>query len=323
MSPLFGPSAESVLSRGTPAQGTIVGIRIGWSHDDPPQRLDEYAVSAGDTVYGVRQQLSPDADVRLGMSVGLRVDGKAAVIEWGSLETRRWKTLGTPPAAGIEDDGNGMRAARAKWIPAAITIVAITERSVMLGMATVHDVSVHVTPSGQASYETVLKNIQPAHYATHLFAPGTDVSGWVNPSRLDTVLIDWAASAVDAPGVGATSVVPQKTGGLFGGGATSVGAAAPSAAVADEPPIELPGFMKNFGFTSTSPDEVADDVSWEAFIAVFRATGSGAIQGAEADAIAVQHGIAAGEWDAAQTRWMNRIAKDMKLGIAFGKALNG
>lgn len=304
MSPLFGPKPEAVLTRGTPGQGTIVGIRISYSHDDPPERLDDYAVLVNGTTYGVRQSLMPEGEVRLGMSVPVRVDGSALVIEWGDVQTYGWKSLSKVPASGIDDDSRGLGAARKKWTPATITLGAVSTRAVLMGLASVNDVAVEVAAAGEPPYETVIKKVQPAHYATHLLAPGTVVPGWIKPGRLDTVLIDWAAAALATPGVGAASALPD----------------------APEPeidPTQLPGFARKLGMTSMSPDEVSDPVDWDTFILVFKATGNGSVRGADADGIAQRHGVPAGEWDAAQARWMSRISKDMKLGMAFGQALNG
>jgi hypothetical protein len=227
MSPLFGPSAETILGRGTPAQGRIIGIAVRYSRDDPPIRLDEYAVESNGEIYGIRQGLSPDDDVRLGMNVGLRIDGKAAVIEWGDGGTHRWKSLGTPPAPGIDDDTEGLGGARKKWRAATVTVVALTPRSVML------DLTVTVTISGEEPYETTLPKVSPAHYATHLVAIGTVVPAWVNPSRLDKVQVDWAAGAAANPGAGVPSALPEGP---------------------------VPGFLSKLGVTSTTPDAVEDDV---------------------------------------------------------------
>jgi hypothetical protein len=321
MSPLFGPSAETILSRGTPAQGRIIGISVRYSHDDPPIRLDEYAVESNGEIYGIRQQLSPDDDVRLGMNVGLRIDGKAAVIEWGDGGTHRWKSLGTPPAPGIDDDTEGLGGARKKWRAASVTVVALTPRSVMLGMGTVLDLTVTVAISGEEPYETTLPKISPAHYATHLVSIGTVIPAWVNPSRLDKVQVDWAAGAAAHPGAGVPSALPEGAGEPIS--MMSVDAVTTAAASGDLPDLPVPGFLSKLGVTSTTPDAVEDDVPWDTFIAAFKATGSGAKQGAEADALASAVGVPAGEWDAVQARWMKRISRDMKLGIAFGQALNG
>ena len=321
MSPLFGASAENVLSRGTPAQGRIIGIAIRYTHDDPPVRLDEYAVESNGEIYGIRQHLRPDSDVRLGMSVGLRIDGKAAVIEWGDGDTHRWKTLGTPPAPGIDDDTEGLGGARKKWRSASVTVLALTPRSVLFGMGSVLDLTVNVAIPGEEPYETTIPKISPAHYATHLVAVGTVVPAWVNPGRLDKVQVDWAAGAAASPGVGMPPAMPDSAREPIS--MMSVDAGTTAAASGDLPDVPVPGFLSKLGVTSSTPDEVEDAVPWETFIAAFKATGNGAKQGAEADALAVAAGVPAGEWDAVQARWMKRISRDMKLGIAFGQALNG
>lgn len=323
MSPLFGPSADDVVARGVLAQGTIVGIEVRYTHDDPPLRLDEYTVESGGTTYGIRQRLSPESEVRLGMSVSLHIDGKNAVIEWGDVNTYRWKPISPPPAAGIVDETNGLGGARKRWTAATATVLGLETRSSMLGLSTANDLKVQIAIAGQEPYETTLSKVEPAHYATHLVAAGSVIPAWVNPSRLDKVQLDWAAGAVANPGVSAASGLPQRSEAprsmmSFGGGDASEESAGDSM-----PDIAVPGFLKKLGVTSTTPDQVEDAVPFDTFVAVFKATGNGAVQGAEAEKIATGLGIPAGEWDAAQTRWMQRIARDMKLGTAFSKALNG
>ncbi len=104
MSPLFGPDAGRVQLEGTRTPGTLVGIQVGVTSEEESSRFSDYAVEAGGTVYGIRQDLAPDDQIRLGMPVTLLVHGTAAVIEWGDSGTYRWKMLKTPPAPGIVDD---------------------------------------------------------------------------------------------------------------------------------------------------------------------------------------------------------------------------
>ena len=211
MSPLFGAGAENVVRRGTPAQGRIIGIAIRYSHDNPPVRRDEYAVESNGEIYGIRQRLSPEDEVRLGMNVGLRIDGKAAVIEWGDGGIGRWKSLGTPPAPGIDDDSEGLGVARKKWKAATVTVLSLTPSGVTPGAGTALDLVVNVVIPGDKPYETTIAKITPAHYATHLVALGTVIPAWVNPDRLDKVQVDWAAGAAASPGVGLPSTLPVES----------------------------------------------------------------------------------------------------------------
>lgn len=353
MSPLFGPSASALLSRGSVAAGRITGIAIRYSEEDSPLRVADYAVESNGTVYGIRQELSPATEVRLGMPVQLRVDGKAAFIEWGDIDTNDWKSLRNPPQPGVTDSPQSLASARKRWTAASATLGALTERSVLMGLGTAYDVTIVVTIAGQEPYETAIKGVRPGTYATHLVAPGSVVPVWVKPGRLDKVLIDWAAAAEQTPGVGTTSAMPDSAprdsfgtgftgeaaggassvhaggahmggvepGGVHGGGVGVSGPGAQAGTQAGAP--QLPAFLSAMGITSTSPDEIDDPVSFETFIAAFKATGSGSIRGPEADALASAVGVPAGEWDAVQARWMKRISRDMTLGMAFGQALHG
>jgi hypothetical protein len=210
MSPLFGPSADKVRERGTATPGKIVGIEIRMTHDDDPVRLDEYAVEAGGTVYGVRQSLSPVSDVRLGMPVTLRVDGKAAVIDWGEFSDARWKTLSTPPAAGITDprlgdNRTGLEKARTGTRVTA-TVLEFVSRSVAFGLGRVLDVRCSVQADGGAPHEATSPKVDAPFYAAHLVTVGATLLAW--ESAKGSLVIDWPASAEADPGVGRPAAGP-------------------------------------------------------------------------------------------------------------------
>lgn len=274
MSPLFGPSADKLLTGGTPVPGTITGIEVKSTHDEDSVRYYEWAVEAGGTMYGIRQELSPTSSVRLGMPVTLRVDGKNAVIEWGDNSLHRWKMLGTPPAAGIIDDhdvsGNrgALSKARKGGKSATVTILEMVNRSVALGLASTVDARVRVEPTSGAPYEGTAPNVNNVPgYATHLPVVGAKLPAWETKGFFggEGIMIDWPAAAVANPGVGAASVAPKPTGGLFGGatGALATMKADTEAASSTTPPAdgempEIPDYakklMKKFG---VDPDSLS------------------------------------------------------------------
>jgi len=226
MSPLFGPDAGRVQLNGTRTAGTIVGIEVNITSDEGATRFNDYAVEAGGTVYGIRQDLDPDDEIRLGMPVTLLVDGTAAVIEWGDSGTYRWKMLKTPPAAGIADDldGSGNRGAMKRirrGTAVAVTLLEFSVRKVALGLGESVDAKVRAVPGGGGEpFEATIPAMQQTPgYAAHLPAIGATLPGWIRSGLLggESVVIDWAAAANADPGVGRPPApLPGKRGGLLG-----------------------------------------------------------------------------------------------------------
>ena len=78
MNLLHKSAASRVLAKGTPMQGTIVGLHVwesGGGEDSPVILHEAYAVEADGCLFAVHQNLEPKSQVRLGMPVELRVDG--------------------------------------------------------------------------------------------------------------------------------------------------------------------------------------------------------------------------------------------------------
>jgi hypothetical protein len=278
MSPLFGPSPYQILTDGTPTPATIVGIEIKTTHDDDSVRYAEYAVEAGGTVYGIRQDLFPFDEVRLGMPVSLRIDRSNAVIDWNSSGTQRWKMLKTPPAAGVADDHDvndnrgALTKARAGGRSATVTILELQTRSVALGLATALDARVRVEPADGAAYEaTIPKFDRVPGYAAHLPVVGATLPAWQTRGLLggEGIMIDWPAAAMARPGVGEPSQALGSGIGLFGGGAsdsTSMGGAGADGGAGTEGGAgaepEIPDYakklMKKFG---VDPDSLKPPAS--------------------------------------------------------------
>ena len=260
MSPLFGPSADKVRETGTPTPGIISGLEVTSTHEEDVDRYYLWAVQAGGVTYGIRQELVPLHDVRLGMPVELRVDGNNAVIVWGDDMTIRWKMLKTPPSAGIVDDydlaGNkgALSKARRDGTSATVTIGALVERSVAMGLAAVIDAKVRVESAERGSYDATVENVSNVPgYASHLPVVGAVLPAWETRGMFggERVLVDWPAAAMADPGVGKPTASPKAKGGLFGAVSGFIEKAeADSAAVSQTEP-EIPdyakGFMKKFG----------------------------------------------------------------------------
>ncbi|CAN5504806.1 hypothetical protein BH09ACT4_BH09ACT4_15150 [soil metagenome] len=229
MSPLFGPNPDKILTTGQPVPGSVTGIEVKFTHDDPRVAYAEYAVEANGTSYGIRQDLSPWGEVRLGMAVTVRVDGANAVIEWNNSGTRRWKMLRTPPAAGItddfDDDGNSgaLSKARRGGRGATATILELVNRSVAFGLGSTVDARVRVDPATGEPYEATVANINRVPgYATHLPVVGARLIAWETKGFMggEGVKIDWPASAEADPGVGTVGQAPTPSPGLMTGGSS-------------------------------------------------------------------------------------------------------
>ena len=204
---LFGVKFADLWRSGAEEPGAIVGIRVSEKSDDESSvRIEEYAVEVGGSVLGIRQNLSPVDEVRLGMPVTVRRDGKHAVIAWGSPQPGNWKTLGTPPAHGI-DDNRTLTVLKLTGKKARAEILSIGSRSKMLGLVSVNEVRFRVTPDdGSEPFETTATRVEPAYYATHLFVVGSVLPAYRRAIDPSSVRIDWAAAAMAEPGVGVRSL---------------------------------------------------------------------------------------------------------------------
>jgi len=317
---LFGPSFMKVWNQGEPAEGRIVGIRRAEiSEDESTYEIEDYAIDVGGELVGVRQKLIPREEVRLGMPVTVHRLGKAAVMRWGSPADNRWKVV-KPPALGIEDKVAGPP--RGGWTPHEAEIVDLGSRAGLLGLTTVAQAKLRLSDGSEA----LIDKFAVPFYATHLRAVGSKVPVLQHPRDAAKVRVDWPAAAVSNPGVGLApapdTVATATESGLSMGAGEG---------------ISVPGFGKTglfdrmqeglvaataglYGADVNAGSEAEDPVSWDTFIAV-----TVAIRDEPAtapDEVAQRHGVPAGEWAAANNRWMGRTMKDWKLGAAYGQALS-
>ncbi len=336
MSPLFGPDAGRVQLEGTRTPGTLVGIQVGVTSEEESSRFSDYAVEAGGTVFGIRQDLAPDDQIRLGMPVTLLVHGSAAVIEWGDSGTDRWKMLKTPPAHGIVDDldDNDNRGAMNKirlGTATAVTLLEFTTRSVALGLGEAVDARVRAVPDGGEPYEATIKKIGGVPgYAAHLPVIGATLPAFVRSGMLggESLVIDWAAAANADPGVGRAPAPLPGRGGLLGqlaGGAMGTEAAESDAEAAA---LAVPAFaqkmMDRVTGSQAPPDGGGTDddvVSWQTFLDVQHQIDWGPLKKKEIEAYAVSRGVPPGEWPAAQRRWQVRMGSDMALMTEYGQRM--
>ena len=260
MSPLFGADPNKIRDSGTPVPGVITGLEVTSTHEEDVDRYYLWAVDAGSITYGIRQELIPVHDVRLGMPVELRVAGRDAVIMWGDEMLIRWKMLKTPPAPGIVDDydlaGNkgALSKARSGGKTATVTITGLVERSVAMGLGAVIDATVRVESADRGSYDATVQNVSNVPgYATHLPVVGAVLPAWETRGMFggEHVIVDWPAAATADPGVGRPSVVPKAKGGLMGAATGMFEKMQSDSAAVSQTEPEIPdyakGFMKKFG----------------------------------------------------------------------------
>jgi hypothetical protein len=339
MSPLFGPDAGRVQSKGTRTPGTIIGIETQVTSEESSTRYCEYAVEAGGTVYGIRQDLAPDDGIRLGMPVTLAIDGTNAVIEWADSGTNRWKMLKTPPVPGIVDDldGSGNRGAMKRvrrGTPVAVTLLDFSVRKVAFGLGESVDAAVRAVPDGGGDpIETTIPAMQQAPgYASHLVVKGATLPGWIRSGLTGTsIVIDWAAAANADPGVGRPPApLPGQRGGLLGQLAGGTAGTEEADDVAEAAP-ELPAFAQKLLGRAGVPQEgdgtggaegAADVVSWETFLDVQHQIDWGPLKKKEIEDYAVSRGVPPGEWPAAQRRWQLRMSSDMALVAEYGQRMS-
>lgn len=218
---LFGPNADKILTRGSVGSGTLIGIDVTYNHDDPPRRLDTYAIRLDDgTILGVRQRLSPDSMVRLGMRLVVRVVGGDAVIDWAATgsdigfaattNTSGWKSVKDAPAAGIVEDK--VDKLRRKATTAWLDIASISERSRFAGLATSTMLDVIVHLPGDSPYSANIK-LEVDYYAAHLPVVGARLPCLVRMNKLHAPTIDWPSAAMATPGVGQPPVQLGSAGG--------------------------------------------------------------------------------------------------------------
>lgn len=317
---LFGPSFMKVWPQGTPAEGRIVGIRrFQVSEDESTVDLEEYAVDVGGAVLGIRQRLAPLHDVRLGMPVTVHRDGKTAVIRWGAPVERRWKAV-KAPAPGIEDKVDGPP--RGGWASGQVEILELGSRSAMLGLATVAQAKVRFSDGTEA----LVDKFGAPFYAAHLGAVGDRLPALQHPRDARKIRIDWPAAALAVPGVGVTAlavgiVTGAEPASVMGAGATNSHPGFGKAGLIDRMQAKLAATTgAAAGFDMNSGPAAEDPVSWETFLAASVAIRDDPTT--PADEVAQRHGVPAGEWDAANKRWMGRIMSDWKLGAAYGQALS-
>lgn len=345
MSPLFGPDAGRVQLKGTRTPGTIIGIETNVTSEESSTRYCEYAVEAGGTVYGIRQDLAPDDEIRLGMPVTLVVDGTAAVIEWGDSGTHRWKMLKTPPAAGISDDldGSGNRGAMKRirrGTAVTVTVLGFSVRKVALGLGESVDAAVRVVPDGGGEpFDATIPAMQQGPgYAAHLPVIGATLPGWIKSGLLggESVVIDWAAAANADPGVGRPPApLPGQRGGLLGqlaGGGAGSGTGDDDSAAGDDSADDamptIPAFAQKLLGRAGVPEAgagaggIEDVVSWETFLDVQHQIDWGPLKKKEIEDYAVSRGVPAGEWPAAQRRWQVRMGSDATLIAEYGARMS-
>lgn len=189
------------------------------------------------------------------------------------------------PARGSLDTTLGLKKAT-KGVPATVTISDLRIRDTMMGITAVLDIGIVVRPDGLDEYDSELKKVTVPFYATHLAELGRELPAWVDPGRLDKVVVDWASAAEAEPGIGvAPAEILGSVGNVFTGTSapTSTMSAAP-----DDRPIAA----------STDGHDAIDGVTFDMWVAVDAGTQRDRAKPAEYDTYAEQYGVPPGAYTA-------------------------
>lgn len=317
---LFGSGPQKVLERGAAAAGRLVAVRVSSSSSgESTIRVDEYVVEAGGRRYGVRQVLSPDGRVRLGMPVHVKIRGDDLFIDWSSTmaslgssgenETHGWKSIKDWGGEGITDTFVRYDKAAKKGSSAVARLDAVEHVSQLGGMMRTITFLMTVTIDGDEPYSVELKRQAVPHYATHLATVGATLPAFVDDKRLDKVTIDWPTAAELDPGVGRppspdlafVDVEPTE---VVSGGAMVDGGWVPADAPAD----------------LVAPPDI-EGVSWSTYLTVTAALRREGIKPKEWDAYAQRFGVPAGAWATASHGWGKAMMRDSSLQLAYAAAM--
>ena len=188
---------ERIAAAGAPTTGRLTGIARRLEDGTARHSL---AVMVGGERLGLRiGNDGSTARLRLGMEVGLRIDGDGkAVLDLPDLAQGR---LRKPPDDGIDDralDGRVQKALK-RWTPARARIVSVAQRTA-LGMPTRDfDVELELAGGGRCAD----RGHEVPFYAAWLAAPGAEVPVVVDPGDGTRAVVDWPAAArehADRPG---------------------------------------------------------------------------------------------------------------------------
>lgn len=310
MNLLHKSAASRLLAKGTPVQGTIVGLHVwesGGGEDSPVILHEAYAVEAEGRLYAVHQNLHPKFEVRLGMPVELRVDGDKAVIAWGRYqEAEGWKPHKKAPERGIRDDRKPYTkvvSVRGVWTPARVEIGGTRERKALFGLTRATDVVATARFDGGEHVVELRKHPAP-YYATHLYAEGTTLPGWIAGQRL---IIDWQAAVEQQPGVG---VAPSPL-------------APTSERIAFMDKLMEPKPVKPVPEAGERARTKDGGITWETFLEVSQALARENVDTVEtADTVAQRYGLGAGEWAGAQLAWLGKLKRNPARAFQYGQAMN-
>lgn len=310
MSLLHKATAARLLAEGRRVPGTVVGIHVwvtGGGEDSSPELHEGWAVEGDGRLYGIHQDLEPKSHVRLGMPVELRVDGDRAVIVWGKdARAEDWKPLKVPPERGIRDDRDPYAkvvSVRGVWTPAAVEIGGSRERKAMFGLTKATDVVATARFDGGEQAVELRKHPAP-FYATHLYAEGTTIPGWISGQRL---IIDWQAAAEQQPGVGVPPSLLAPT----------------TERLAFMDKLMEPKPVKSAPEPGERTRTKDGGISWDTFLEVSQALARENVDTTEAaDAIAQRYGLAPGEWAGAQLVWLGKLKRNPARMFQYGQALN-
>jgi hypothetical protein len=170
------------------------------------------------------------------------------------------------------------------------------------GLGSVIDMDAVVSLPGEEPYSVTVKRIEVPPYAAHLPVAGASLV-CVVPRRLDKPLVDWAASAMQTPGVGVPPV-PLKV------------VAEPSevASAGSDVPV-----AEQISAAAEATDLVGG-ISMDTYVAVQVGLQRDRVKPGEYEAYAATHGVPPGTWATADAAWQAHMRSDWRIGAAYGEA---
>lgn len=321
---LFSRGPEKVIKEGRRVRGRIVAMDFVQKSENESTILQtEYVVeldaSEGGRRLGVRQTLSPNEYVRLGMEVAAVVRGDDLFIDWantmaeqgvhGTNETERWKGGRDATRQGVTDANIGLQKVK-NGERGVMRIEQFRSDSKFGGLIVTTTIVGTVKLGTDEPYLVEIPKQQLPYYATHLGVVGQVVPVLVSEKRLDKVVIDWPAAVQQQPGIGVPPATDAERGEQQGAMSMMSGSVAPSGQwVPPPPPANAP-----------EPAPIAG-VTWQQYLAIERAIMQAGGHGRKTKELVEQHGISFAAYTEASAKFAKAMMRDIALQMAYAAAI--
>jgi hypothetical protein len=346
---LFSRGPEKVIKEGRRVRGRIVAMDFVQKSENESTILQtEYVVeldaSEGGRRLGVRQTLSPNEYVRLGMEVAAVVRGDDLFIDWantmaaqgvhGTNETERWKGGRDATRQGVTDANIGLQKVK-NGERGVMRIEQFRSDSKFGGLIVTTTIVGTVKLGTDEPYLVEIPKQQLPYYATHLGVVGQVVPVLVSEKRLDKVVIDWPSAVQQQPGIGVPPAADAQDGGqagsvamMAGGGSPVVVPGAvppppPGAQVPPPPGVQVPpppGVQVPPPPGAPEPPPIAG-VTWSQYLALERAIAQSGGHGRRTKDLVEQHGLSYPAYAEASAGFAKAMMRNPAMQMAFAAAI--